>query len=70
MVTQPYFMKDESWYITNEDGEYLLTKNAPKEAVEDYNKRRKEYIDKVRKMSTEEYASFLEQEDSWLAFPI
>lgn len=69
MLNQPYFMKDEKWFTANEDGEYVLTKLAPKEAVEDYNKCRDEYLKKINKMSDDEYVDFLNSEDSWLSFP-
>lgn len=69
MIARPYFMSDESWYTTNEDGEFLLTDKAPKEAIEDYTKRKEEYVKKLSNMSLEEALEISEDED-WLIFPI
>lgn len=69
MVERPYFMSDESWYTTNEDGEYLLTDKAPKEAVKDYTERKEEYIKRVSSMSLEEMLD-IPEDDDWLIFPV
>lgn len=69
MMTRPYFMSDESWYVTNEDGEYLLTDKAPQEAVKDYNKRKEEYIKRVSNRSLEDMLDIAEDDD-WLIFPM
>ena len=70
MVTQPYFMSNKNWYSIDEDENYILTTSAPKEAVEDYDKRKSEYIAKVKKMTQEQYLDFIESEDSWLSYPL
>lgn len=69
MMAMPYFMSDESWYTTNEDGEYLLTDKAPKEAIEDYTKRKEAYIKKISSMSLEDMLDIAEDDD-WLIFPM
>ena len=70
MITMPYFMSNEEWYIVNENGEYVLTDKAPQKAVEDYNNYKNEYIKKVKGKTIDEYLDFLDTEDSWLVFPI
>ena len=69
MVTQPYFMTNKEWYTTNEDGEYLLTDKAPKEAVKDYNERKAEYLKRMATLTVEDALNIVEDED-WLIFPI
>ena len=69
MVTQPYFMTNKEWYTTNEDGEYLLTDKAPKEAVKDYNERKAEYLKRMATLRVEDALNIVEDED-WLIFPI
>lgn len=65
------FMENKDWYTTNENGELVLTDNAPKEARIDYEKHRKEYIDRVGKMSLQERMedSLIEDHD-WFIFPL
>lgn len=41
-LTRPLFMENEAWYDYDDDGEIVLTKDAPKEAVESYNEFKKE----------------------------
>lgn len=39
MLKEPYFMKNKDWYTYDADKEqYVLTENAPVEAVESYKK--------------------------------
>ena len=70
MITMPYFMSNEEWYVVNENREYVLTDKAPPKAVEDYNEYKNEYIKKVKGKTIDESLDFLIKEDSWLAFPI
>lgn len=69
MVKQPYFMSNRDWYTTDEDDNLILTPSAPIEAIKDYNNHKKEYAQKIKSMSKEEYISFIMSEDSWLSFP-
>lgn len=69
MIARPYFMSDKSWYTTNEEGEFFLTDKAPKEAIEDYTKRKEEYVKKLSDMNLEE-ALEISEDDDWLIFPI
>ena len=71
MTNKPYFMSNESWYAVDENGDLILTKNAPKEAIADYNKYKQEYIKKIEGMSNEEYLEYLMGEDNdWMTFPV
>lgn len=70
MVKQPYFMSKKEWFTKNENGEYILTEFATKEAVDDYNQRREEYQQALKGMTDEEYIDFITSEDSWLTFPV
>ena len=70
MVKQPYFMSNDSWFATNENGELVLTSLAPKDAIDVYNKMKAEYQNKVKNFSEEEYLDFIISEDSWLRFPL
>jgi hypothetical protein len=71
MTNKPYFMSNESWYAVDENGDLILTKNAPKEAIADYNKYKQEYIKKIEGMSNEEYLEYLMEEDNdWMTFPV
>jgi hypothetical protein len=69
MVKQPYFMTNKDWYTTNDNEELILTALAPKEAIDDYNRLKTEYHDKIKAMDKEEYIKFVMSEDSWLSFP-
>lgn len=69
MIERPYFMSDESWYKTNEDGVLFLTDKAPADAVADYNKHRDEYVKRVSGKSVEETLDIVEDDD-WLIFPV
>ena len=71
MMVMPYFMSNESWYTTNENQELILTEAAPPDAVADYNKHRKQYIETVKGMSHDEYFEYLLTEDNdWFIFPM
>ena len=71
MIAMPYFMSDESWYRTDEDGNVILTKKAPPKAVAEYNKLRKEYLDEVKKCKTvDELLSFFTSEPPSFEFPL
>lgn len=47
LLSEPYFLKNKEWYIENDDipkflggkseRRYLLTKKAPKKAIDSYN---------------------------------
>lgn len=69
MVEQPYFMKNKEWYTTNDDGEFILTDKAPKEAVEDYNERKAEYLKRMSTLNVDDMLDINEDED-WLIFPL
>ena len=63
-------MSNKEWYTTNDDDELILTALAPKEAIDDYNKHKEEYAQKISKFTKEQYIEFIMSEDSWLAFPL
>ena len=69
MMTRPYFMSDKNWYTTNEDGEFILTNKAPKEAVKDYNTYKQEYIKRITEKNLEEMLD-IDEDNDWLIFPI
>ena len=70
MIKMPYFMSNKSWYKYDGEQNYILTKDAPVDAIEDYNKHKLDYQNKVKNMSVEEYLEFCDSEDGWLSFPI
>lgn len=71
MTTMPYFAKDKSWYDFDEDGNVILTKNAPPKAVAEYNQLRKEYLDAVKRCKTvDELLSFFTSEPPTFEFPL
>ena len=69
MVNQPYFMTNKDWYTINEEGEYLLTDKAPKQAVKDYNERKTEFLKRMATLTADTALDINEDED-WLIFPI
>lgn len=71
MTTMPYFMENKSWYTQDEDGNLILTKSAPEKAIAEYNQLRKQYLDRVKKLKTnEELMSFFTSEPETFSFPL
>lgn len=71
MIGEPYFMKNKDWYSIDENGNYVLTKLAPQEAIDDYNKLKQEYLQQQKELEKKGIDAYLTiREDDWLQFPL